>query len=135
MAVGSRTKQLDILYTRLYTLRRQVLQEGIDLFETWKPCISRKSFLYSALNLAFYLALRSHDLRALQRDLLPLGLSSLGRSEAREELRDHFEVDAKHVVLATLYALQRDGKIKGDVVAKAIADLGIDTTREAPVLR
>ena len=56
MAVGSRTKQLDILYTRLYTLRRQVLQEGIDLFETWKPCISRKSFLYSALNLAFYLA-------------------------------------------------------------------------------
>jgi pyruvate kinase len=83
VTIGSRTKQLDILYTRLYTLRRQVLQEGIDLFETWKPYISRKSFLYSALNLAFYLALRSHDLRALQHDLLPLGLSSLGRSEAR----------------------------------------------------
>ena len=42
---------------------------------------------------------------------------------------------AKHVVLATLYALQRDGKVKGDVVAKAIADLGIDPEREAPVLR
>ena len=67
MTVGSRTKQLDILYTRLYTLRRQVLQEGIDLFETWKPCISRKSFLYSALNLAFYLALRSHESQQTNR--------------------------------------------------------------------
>ncbi|GAA5503992.1 pyruvate dehydrogenase E1 component [Deinococcus xinjiangensis] len=71
----------------------------------------------------------------LDRKLWTLGTDGFGRSEAREELRDHFEVDAKHVVLATLYALQRDGKIKGDVVAKAIADLGIDTTREAPVLR
>lgn len=44
-------------------------------------------------------------------------------------------MDAKHVVLATLYALQRDGKIKGEVVAQAIADLGIDTERDAPVLR
>ncbi|MFC3861525.1 pyruvate dehydrogenase (acetyl-transferring), homodimeric type [Deinococcus antarcticus] len=71
----------------------------------------------------------------LDRKLWTLGTDGFGRSEAREELRDFFEVDTKHVVLATLYALQRDGKIKGDVVAKAINDLGIDTTREAPVLR
>jgi pyruvate kinase len=37
----------------------------------------------SALNLAHYLALRSHDLRPLQRRLMPLGLSSLGRAESR----------------------------------------------------
>ncbi|WP_167757768.1 pyruvate dehydrogenase (acetyl-transferring), homodimeric type [Deinococcus fonticola] len=71
----------------------------------------------------------------LDRKLWTLGTDGFGRSEAREELRDFFEVDAKHVVVATLYALQRDGKIKGDIVAKAIADLGIDPEREAPVLR
>lgn len=71
----------------------------------------------------------------LDRKLWTLGTDGFGRSEAREELRDFFEVDAKHVVLATLYALQRDGKVKGDVVAKAIADLGIDPDRPAPVLR
>ncbi|MCP2014745.1 pyruvate dehydrogenase E1 component [Deinococcus sp. HSC-46F16] len=71
----------------------------------------------------------------LDRKVWTLGTDGFGRSEAREELRDFFEVDAKHVVLATLYALQRDGKVKGDVVAKAIADLGIDPGRIAPVLR
>ncbi|GBF06981.1 pyruvate dehydrogenase subunit E1, aceE [Deinococcus aerius] len=71
----------------------------------------------------------------LDRKLWTLGTDGWGRSEAREELRDFFEVDARHVTLATLYALQRDGKVKGDVVAKAIAELGIDPEREAPVLR
>ncbi|WP_034386926.1 pyruvate dehydrogenase (acetyl-transferring), homodimeric type [Deinococcus sp. YIM 77859] len=71
----------------------------------------------------------------LDRKLWVLGTDGFGRSEDRPELRDFFEVDARHVVLATLYALQRDGKLKGDVVAKALGDLGIDPEREAPVLR
>lgn len=37
---------------------------------------------YSARNLTHYLAVRQHDLRALQDELSALGLSSLGRSEA-----------------------------------------------------
>ena len=64
-----------------------------------------------------------------------LAAAETATAEAREELRDFFEVDAKHVVLATLYALQQSGKIGGDVVAKAMADLGIDPERAAPVLR
>ena len=71
----------------------------------------------------------------LDRKLWTLGTDGFGRSEAREELRDFFEVDARHVTLATLYALQQGGKVRGDVVAKAIADLGIDPERDAPVLR
>ena len=43
----------------------------------------REEFVPSARNLAFYLALRHHDLRDLQLELMPLGLSSLGRCEAR----------------------------------------------------
>ncbi|MCL6705582.1 pyruvate kinase [Pseudomonas sp. R2.Fl] len=37
----------------------------------------------SVVNLAHYLALRHHDVRDLQRRLMPLGLSSLGRLEGR----------------------------------------------------
>jgi pyruvate kinase len=43
----------------------------------------RRSFQSSALNLAHYLALRRRDLRELQPRLTALGLSSLGRCEAR----------------------------------------------------
>src|SRR5215468_2759693 len=40
------------------------------------------SFRHSARNLVHYLALRRHDIRALQEQLAMLGLSSLGRTES-----------------------------------------------------
>jgi pyruvate kinase len=74
---------LRTLYDTLLQLRVSVLNNGISVYNVWKQDIERGTFQFSALNLAFYLAIRCHDLRALQRQLLPLGLSSLGRSEAR----------------------------------------------------
>ena len=38
----------------------------------------------------------------LPRPLVSLGTDGFGRSESRASLRDFFEVDAKHIVLATL---------------------------------
>ncbi|MBX3175720.1 MAG: pyruvate dehydrogenase (acetyl-transferring), homodimeric type [Candidatus Hydrogenedentes bacterium] len=61
-----------------------------------------------------------------------LGTDGFGRSESRAALRDHFEVDARHIVLATLSALARDGKIKIDVVKKAMAELKISATKPDP---
>ena len=49
--------------------------------------------------------------RWLPRPLTALGTDGFGRSENREGLRDFFEVDARYVVVATLAALARDGKI------------------------
>jgi len=49
----------------------------------WAERIERPGFAASAANLAHYLALRRHELRPLQRDLMALGLSSLGRLESR----------------------------------------------------
>lgn len=43
----------------------------------------RPTYVEGARNLVHYVALRRHDLRDIQRDLQALGLSSLGRSEAR----------------------------------------------------
>ena len=71
----------------------------------------------------------------LDRKLWTLGTDGFGRSEAREELRDFFEVDARHVVLATLYALLRDGKISGEVVARPSPIWASTPNATHPVLR
>lgn len=76
-------KSPEALYQGLSRLRQDVLVKGEALYRSWRPQIQRTHFLNSALNMAFYLALRSHDLRKIQHSLLPLGLSSLGRGEAR----------------------------------------------------
>jgi pyruvate kinase len=71
------------LYRAVAQLRGEVLLEGGEIFDRWRPRIQRDEFLLSARNLAHYLALRRHDLRELQLQLMPWGLSSLGRCEAR----------------------------------------------------
>jgi len=71
----------------------------------------------------------------MPRQLVSLGTDGFGRSENRASLRDFFEVDAKHIVVATLHALARDKQIKPEVVKKAIQDLGIDTTKPNPATR
>src|SRR5262245_4567310 len=45
--------------------------------------------------------------RWMPRPLTSLGTDGFGRSEGRASLRDHFEVDARHIVVATLDALAR----------------------------
>jgi pyruvate dehydrogenase E1 component len=69
----------------------------------------------------------------LPGDLHALGTDGFGRSESREALRRHFEVDAECIALATLYALSRQGKVKKEEVSQAIADLGIDPEKADPV--
>ena len=72
--------------------------------------------------------------RWLPRPLVSLGTDGFGRSESRASLRDFFEVDARHIVLATLSALARDGKIEGKRVAQAIKDLGINPEKPNPTV-
>ncbi len=71
------------LLIALQRLHAAVCREGDITFSRWQPFIERPSFTASASNLSDYLALRHHDLRALQLALMPWGLSSLGRIEAR----------------------------------------------------
>ncbi len=65
--------------------------------------------------------------------LMSLGTDGFGRSEGRAELRDFFEVDAKHIVVATLYALAKEDKIKMPAVEKAIKQLDVDPGKPNPV--
>lgn len=61
-----------------------------------------------------------------------LGTYGFGRSEGRTSLRDFFEVDAKHIVYATLYSLFKEGKIKIDAVKKAAKELNINPDKVNP---
>ncbi len=72
--------------------------------------------------------------RWLPRPIVSLGTDGFGRSEARPDLRNHFEVDAKFVVLATLSALAKEGQIEAKVVQKAITELGIEQEKKNPAL-
>jgi pyruvate dehydrogenase E1 component len=66
--------------------------------------------------------------------LVSLGTDGFGRSENRAALRNFFEVDAKHIVLATLVALAREKKVGTDVVKRAIKELGIDPDKANPAI-
>jgi len=64
--------------------------------------------------------------------LYSLGTLGFGRSEGRESLRDFFEVDAKHIVYATLVSLLKEKKVTADMVKKAEKKLGINPEKAVP---
>ncbi|MFN3149964.1 pyruvate dehydrogenase (acetyl-transferring), homodimeric type [Bremerella sp.] len=68
----------------------------------------------------------------LPGNMVALGTDGMGRSETREALRRHFEVDAESVVIATLYELARTGVIERTEVAQAIKDLNYDAEKPNP---
>jgi pyruvate dehydrogenase E1 component len=68
----------------------------------------------------------------LPAPLVSLGTDGFGRSGTREELRDFFEVDARHVVLAALTGLSRRGVIAADIAQRAMLDLQIDADSPSP---
>ena len=70
----------------------------------------------------------------MPRKLVALGTDGFGRSEGRASLRDFFEVDTKHIVLATLNALAQDKQIDVSVVQQAVKDLGINPEKLNPTI-
>ncbi|NVP03019.1 pyruvate dehydrogenase (acetyl-transferring), homodimeric type, partial [Photobacterium damselae subsp. damselae] len=62
-----------------------------------------------------------------------LGTDGFGRSDSRENLRRHFEVNASYVVVAALNELAKRGDIEKSVVADAIKKFDIDTEKMNPL--
>ncbi len=62
-----------------------------------------------------------------------LGTDGFGRSDARAALRQHFEVDRRYIVVATLHALAADGLLPPAKVEAAIVKLGIDPAKPNPL--
>jgi pyruvate dehydrogenase E1 component len=72
--------------------------------------------------------------RWLPRPLTTLGTDGYGRSESRAALRDFFEVDYRYVIVATLGALARDGKIDASVVDEAIKAHNLNPEKANPAI-
>ena len=68
----------------------------------------------------------------LSTRLVTLGTDGFGRSDNREHLRRHFEVNAESIVAATLSKLARDGKFDTTKAQAALTELGVETERPDP---
>jgi len=91
---------------------------------------SQGPFVIATDNLKTY----SEQLRAyIPGSYTVLGTEGFGRSDTRTQLRHFFEVNRYFVVIAALKSLADQGKIKADVVAKAITKFGIDPEKADPM--
>jgi len=66
--------------------------------------------------------------------LVTLGTDGFGRSDNREYLRRHFEVNAESIVVATLSRLARDGKFDVQRAQKAFEEMGVDSEKIDPAI-
>ncbi|GAB1668564.1 pyruvate dehydrogenase (acetyl-transferring), homodimeric type [Mannheimia haemolytica] len=62
-----------------------------------------------------------------------LGTDGFGRSDSRANLREHFEVDERYVVVAALAQLAKEGTVENKVVAEAITKFGLNVDRINPL--
>jgi pyruvate dehydrogenase E1 component len=63
-----------------------------------------------------------------------LGTDGFGRSDNREYLRKHFEINAESIAAAALSKLARDGKFDTARAKAALGELGIETEKIDPAL-
>ena len=66
--------------------------------------------------------------------LVTLGTDGFGRSDNREHLRRHFEVNAESIAAAGLSRLARDGKFDVQRAQKAFEELGVDSEKIDPAI-
>ncbi|WP_018609310.1 pyruvate dehydrogenase (acetyl-transferring), homodimeric type [Uliginosibacterium gangwonense] len=81
-----------------------------------------------------YIRLYAEQIRAyVPGKFVVLGTDGFGRSDTREALRQHFEVNRHWVVLAALKALADEGKIEREKLAAAMLKYGIDANKPNPM--
>lgn len=119
---GAAQPALSALHSDLMQLREQVQREADALLQDWGA--HDASVRERCLNLAHYVALRRRDLRRMQPVLMQLGLSTLGRSEAKV-------LPTLDAVLGTLSAVLGQGSIAPIYPAKERFSQGALRLREA----
>jgi pyruvate dehydrogenase E1 component len=81
-----------------------------------------------------YVRLFAEQIRAyVPQKYIVLGTDGFGRSDQRVRLREFFEVDRHHVVIAALKSLADLGEVEASVVADALKRYGVDTERPHPL--
>lgn len=81
-----------------------------------------------------YVKLYAEQIRPqIGRTYITLGTDGFGRSDTRENLRSHFEVDRHWIVVAALKALADEGKVGREQVAGALTQYGLDPAKPNPL--
>ncbi|WGK69984.1 pyruvate dehydrogenase (acetyl-transferring), homodimeric type [Candidatus Haliotispira prima] len=70
----------------------------------------------------------------LKRPLFTLGTDGYGRSDSRDALREHFEVNRKYIVISALRALVEQERLDATVLRDARKKLGINKAKKNPRL-
>ena len=133
--------QTDVWSVTSYSeLRREAL--SVERWNRMHPVEAEKTpYILSALGKAKGPIVAATDyMKAVPDQLAPwlttrlvsLGTDGFGRSDNREHLRRHFEVNAEAVVTATLSKLAREGKFDARRAQQAFGELGIDPERADP---
>ena len=82
-----------------------------------------------------YVKLFADQIRAyVPRSYSVLGTDVFGRSDSRQALRKHFEVDRYYIAVASLNALMEDGSVSFKTVNAAIKKYGIDPNKNNPLM-
>ena len=82
-----------------------------------------------------YVKLFADQIRAyVPRSYSVLGTDGFGRSDSRQALRKHFEVDRYYIAVAALNALVEDGRFSSKTVKAAIKKYGIDPNKNNPLM-
>jgi pyruvate dehydrogenase E1 component len=128
-------------YTELR--REAIATERWNLLHPAEP--ERKTYVASALEGAEGPIIAASDyMKSLPDVLAPwllldgkcrlttLGTDGFGRSDNREHLRRHFEVNAESIAGATLSRLARDGKIEPQKAQAALTELGLNVEAKDP---
>jgi pyruvate dehydrogenase E1 component len=68
----------------------------------------------------------------LPERLVTLGTDGFGRSDNRQHLRRHFEINAESIATAALSRLAREGKFDAKKAQKAFEELGVSTEAKDP---
>ena len=64
-----------------------------------------------------------------------LGTDGFGLSESRADLRDYFEICARHIVHTALVSLYRMGALSEQALQEQMQSLAIESTKPNPVMR
>lgn len=130
--VWSVTSYKELHYDAMMTQRENLLHPG------GKPKLPYISRALQKANGVFVAA--SDYVRALPESIgkwipgrfITLGTDGFGRSDGRQHLRQFFEVDERYIALAALYGLMQEGKLKAEVVKRAMKELEIDPNKANP---
>jgi len=128
--------------TSFTELRREALQvERDNLFHAQEK--SKESYVGQALNkyrcpiiaATDYMRSYADQIRAfLSNPYIVLGTDGFGRSDTRQQLRDHFEVDRRYIVVSALKALSDQEKILPLKVSRALKAYQINLEKANPYL-